>query len=93
MIKQYHILNDCLMALKDNEHDIGTLRIEIQMYRLKRLLLQDEIAKKLKDNSQNEKEFEILRERVLHYSNGGRNASEVVRIMSQIAEMEEYCTR
>lgn len=93
MIKQYHILNDCLMALKDNEHDIGRLQIEIQLYRLKRLLLQDEIAEKLKDDHLNERQFELLKERVLHYNNHGRNVSEVIRIISQISEMEQYCIK
>lgn len=93
MIKQYHLLNDCLTALKGNEHDIGRLQIEIQLYRLKRLLLDDEVAKKLKGDHQNEKDFEILKERVLQYSKKGRDVTEVIWIISHISAIEKECSR
>ena len=93
MIKQYHLLNDCLAALKGNEHDIGRLQIEIQLYRLKRLLLDDEVAKKIKGDRRNEKDFEVLKERVLQYSKKGRDVTEVIWIISHISAIEKECSR
>lgn len=92
MLKQYQILNDCVRELKSEEQDIGRLQVEIQLYKLKRLLLQDEVAAKLKNDLANEKDFELLREMIVACK-GTHNQAEMVKIIIHISQIEKQCTR
>lgn len=92
MLKQYHILNECLRELKSEEQDIGRLQVEIQLYKLKRLLLQDDVADRLKNNRESERDFEALREMIIACKNV-RNQAEMINIIFHISQIEKQCTK
>lgn len=91
MLKQYHILNECLRELKSEEQDIGRLQVEIRLYKLKRLLLQDEVADKLKNDLPSERDFETLKEMIIACRNV-RNPAEMIKIIFHISQIEKQCT-
>ena len=90
MLIQYQILNMCLFQLhKSRLSTVSKLKLEVQLYHLKRLLLMDEVAAVVKDNTVSEKEFMSLYECFKNMVTDDSTTSDIEGLILQQNELKE----
>lgn len=72
MLRQYRVLTSCLSELKaSNLPAIDKLKLEIQIIRIKRVLLDQEVAHRVLGNANSERAFDDLHDQVRSVCSSG----------------------
>jgi hypothetical protein len=88
MDHQYSIINQCLQLLKQSDlPTIKKLRVEIQLIQMKRLLLNDTLAKELRFASCGDDVFEGLLSQMQRISRGSSEGDAVGDLMERLSGM------
>jgi hypothetical protein len=88
MDHQYSIINQCLQLLKQSDMPtIKKLRVEIQLIQMKRLLLNDSLARELKCGSCGDDVFEGLLCQMQRICGGNNEGDAVGDLMERLRGM------
>jgi hypothetical protein len=94
MLIQYQILNMCLFQLhRSRLSTVSKLKLEVQLYHLKRLLLMDEVAAIVKDNASSEKEFMSLYEGFKNLLTDDSTATDIEGLLVKQSELNQAISR
>lgn len=90
MITQYLILNECLSEIKNSDlQPVEKLKIEVQLYGLKRQLLIQEEADILRGDPTSEAEFQDLKAKIKLFCNPGHNRGNLNDLVAHMSQMRQ----
>jgi hypothetical protein len=90
MLEQYHVVNKCLLELqKSNLPTTVKLKLEVQLYHLKRVLLLEEVAAVVKSDADNKREFMEMYDAFRHVCTIEPSEIEVKKLIMRQIEMKQ----
>lgn len=90
MLEQYYTVNKCLLELQRSSLPMRVkLKLEVQLYHLKRILLLEEVAAVVKNDANNKREFMELYDAFKHVCTISSNEIAIEKLIARQAEIKQ----